>query len=88
MIEHNHGFFRDAGKVIVECTAVNDILCRFIQVDGVIHQHGGIARARSNGFLPGGENSLYNTRTACCAEHTDLFVLEHDLRFVHGGVIN
>ena len=86
ILEGENLFFRDAGQVVIEGAAVDNVLGGLADVGGVVHDDGGIARARADGLLAGGEHRPHHAGTAGADQQLDSGMGLHDLGGLHGGL--
>ena len=56
-----HLFFRNTGEVVIEGTAVDNVLTCLAHVGGIVNDNGGIARACADRLLTAGEHAFYNS---------------------------
>ena len=86
IVKDKNFFFCNAGKVVVEGAAVDDVLCCLFDVGSIVHNDRRVAGTGTDCLLTGGEHSLYHTGAAGADQQTDGGMLVHHLCGVHGGL--
>ena len=88
---HRHDFLlRDAGKVVVKRTAVDDVAGCFLKIRCLVHEHRRISCSGSDGPFPGGQHRRHHAGTSGRNEERDLRMLHHHIaalecRIFHGA---
>ena len=86
VVEDEDLLLGDAGKVVVEGAAVDDVLGSLLDVGGVVHDDGGVTRAGTDGLLAGGKHSLDHAGAAGADQQLDGGVLVHHVSSLQGGL--
>ena len=88
-LHHNQALLGDAGQVVIERSAVDDIFRRFYQIRRFINDTGRVARASANDFLTALHAHRHNARAAGNGQNRNARMGHHLLggfkrRFRHG----
>ena len=76
-LHHNQALLGDAGQVVIERSAVDDIFRRLHQIRRFINDTGRVARASANHFFTALHAHCHNTRAAGDSQHRDARVGHH-----------
>ena len=88
VVEHEDFLLGDAGEVVVEGAAVDDVLGGLLDVGGVIHNDRGVTGTGTDGLLAGGKYRLHHAGAAGADQQLDGGVLVHNVCGLQGGLGN
>ena len=82
-IHCNDLFLCDTWKVVIKCTSVYDVFCRFSDVCCLIYQRRRISGSCTDSSLTGRKNRCHNPRSSGCCDQMNVFVLHHNVACFH-----